>query len=173
MFDTHDTTAATLRERILEGETTFGCWLTLGSSITAELVGAAGYDWALIDLEHGAGTESDALTQIQVLGPTRAAPLVRVESSARPRAGRVLDLWASVRQRLLEMGIGTPLTSNVAVKSFGDLPRTVESDAAQIVLCDHHCWGGMRQVQHLAKLCQVFGIGLSMHSNSHLGVSMM
>jgi 4-hydroxy-2-oxoheptanedioate aldolase len=94
MFDSHDTTARGLRERILEGETTFGCWLTLGSSITAELVGAAGYDWALIDLEHGAGTESEALGQIQALGATRAAPLVRVESSARQRAGRVLDLGA-------------------------------------------------------------------------------
>ena len=31
----------------------------------------------------------------------------------------------------------------------------------------------MRQVQHLGKICQVFGIGLSMHSNSHLGVSLM
>jgi glucarate dehydratase len=31
----------------------------------------------------------------------------------------------------------------------------------------------MRNVQHLAKLAQTFGIGLSMHSNSHLGVSLM
>jgi glucarate dehydratase len=84
-----------------------------------------------------------------------------------------LDGMAEVRRRLLEMGIDTPLASNVAVTSFGDLPRSVELDAVQVVLCDHHYWGGMRQVQHLAKLCQVFGIGLSMHSNSHLGVSLM
>ena len=94
MFDTHDTTTAGLRERVLGGETTFGCWLTIGSSITAELVGAAGYDWALIDLEHGAGNEREALGQIQALGPTRAVPLVRVESCVRLRAGRVLDLGA-------------------------------------------------------------------------------
>ena len=46
-------------------------------------------------------------------------------------------------------------------------------DAVQIILCDHHYWGGMRQVQHLAKLAETFNIGLSMHSNSHLGVSLM
>ena len=80
---------------------------------------------------------------------------------------------AEVRRRLLEMGIDIPLASNVAVTSFGDLPRAVELDAVQVVLCDHHYWGGMRQVQHLAKLCRVFGIGLSMHSNSHLGVSLL
>lgn len=84
-----------------------------------------------------------------------------------------LDGMAEVRRRLLEKGIDTPLASNVAVTSFGDLPRSVELDAVQIVLCDHHYWGGMRQVQQLAKICQVFGIGLSMHSNSHLGVSLM
>ena len=43
----------------------------------------------------------------------------------------------------------------------------------QVVLCDHHFWGGMRQVQHLGKLCQTFGLSLSMHSNSHLGISLM
>jgi glucarate dehydratase len=31
----------------------------------------------------------------------------------------------------------------------------------------------MRQVQHLAKICATWGLGLSMHSNSHLGVSLM
>jgi len=49
----------------------------------------------------------------------------------------------------------------------------VAKDAVQVILCDHHYWGGMRQVQHLAKLAETFGIGLSMHSNSHLGVSLM
>jgi glucarate dehydratase len=70
-------------------------------------------------------------------------------------------------------GITTPLATNVAVTSFGDIPRALELDAIQIILCDHHYWGGMRQVQHLANLCKTFGIGLSMHSNSHLGVSLM
>ena len=88
-----------------------------------------------------------------------------------PTAG--LDNMAEVRRRLLKAGIPTPLASNVAVTSFADLPRSIERDAVQIVLCDHHYWGGMRQVQHLAKLCRVFGLGLSMHSNTHLGVSLM
>ena len=80
---------------------------------------------------------------------------------------------AEVRKRLLAEGVETPLASNVSVTSFGDLPEAVRLDAVQIVLCDHHYWGGMRQVQRLAKTCQTFGIGLSMHSNSHLGVSLL
>ena len=80
---------------------------------------------------------------------------------------------AAVRRGLLERGIDTPLASNVAVTSFAHLPESIERDAVQVVLCDHHFWGGMRQVQHLGKLCRTFGIGLSMHSNSHLGISLM
>ena len=43
----------------------------------------------------------------------------------------------------------------------------------QIVLSDPHYWGGIRNQQHLSKFCEVLGMGLSMHSNNHLGVSMM
>jgi len=80
---------------------------------------------------------------------------------------------AEVRRRLMAAGVDTPLASNVALTSFHDLPHAVGLDAVQVVLCDHHYWGGMRQVQHLARLCDAFGLGLSMHSNTHLGVSLM
>lgn len=88
-----------------------------------------------------------------------------------PAAG--LDGMAAVRRGLLSEGIPTPLASNVAVTSIVHLPAVVRDDAVQIVLCDPHYWGGLRQVQHLARLCQAFDLGLSMHSNSHLGVSLM
>ncbi len=88
-----------------------------------------------------------------------------------PAAG--MDGMASVRRGLLEAGVTTPLASNVAVTSFGDLAEAVEKDAVQVVLCDPHYWGGLRQVQHLGKICRTFGLGMSMHSNSHLGVSLM
>jgi len=84
-----------------------------------------------------------------------------------------IDGMAAVRAGLLAGGIDMPLASNVAVTSFAHIPESVRKDAVQVILCDHHYWGGMRQVQHLAKICQVFGMGLSMHSNSHLGVSLM
>lgn len=83
-----------LKRRIRNGETLFGCWLNLGSSITAEIVGMAGYDWVLIDLEHGTGMESDVPHQLQALEHTPAAAVVRVESYERQRFHRILDLGA-------------------------------------------------------------------------------
>jgi glucarate dehydratase len=84
-----------------------------------------------------------------------------------------LEGMGEVRRRLLAKAIGTDFGSNVAVTSFGDVPKAKQLDAVQVVLSDPHYWGGMRQVQYLSHMCGVLGMGLSMHSNSHLGVSMM
>ena len=84
-----------------------------------------------------------------------------------------IEGMAAVRAGLLAEGIDLPLASNMAVTSFADLPETVEKDAAQVILGDHHYWGGLRAVTQLGRLCETFGMGLSMHSNSHLGVSLM
>jgi 4-hydroxy-2-oxoheptanedioate aldolase len=83
-----------LKKRLQQGETLHGCWLNLGSSVTAEIVGMSGFDWVLIDLEHGAGVEKDVLNQLQALEHTPAAAVVRVESSQRQRIHRVLDMGA-------------------------------------------------------------------------------
>jgi glucarate dehydratase len=84
-----------------------------------------------------------------------------------------LEGMSEVRRCLLAQGIDTPLASNVAVTSFQDIPKAKSLDAVQIVLSDPHYWGGLRQVQSLAHFCQMLGMGLSMHSNSHLGISLM
>ena len=84
-----------LKKRLQQGETLNGCWLNLGSPLTAEIVGLSGFDWVLIDLEHGAGTEKDVLAQLQALESTPTAAFVRVESSDSARISRVLDMGAA------------------------------------------------------------------------------
>ena len=83
-----------LKQRLLNGETLNGCWLNLGSAVTAEIVGLSGFDWVLIDLEHGAGSESTTLSQIQALDNTPAGVIVRAESTEPQRIHRVLDMGA-------------------------------------------------------------------------------
>ncbi len=84
-----------IKKRLQNGETLHGCWLNLGSPLTAEIVGLAGFDWVLIDLEHGAGTEKDVLAQLQALESTPTSAFVRVESSDSARISRVLDMGAA------------------------------------------------------------------------------
>ncbi len=88
-----------------------------------------------------------------------------------PCAG--LDGMAEVRRRLLAAGADIPLASNVAVTGFEDILPAWRQDAVQVVLSDPHYWGGIRAVQRLGDLCRCLGLGLSMHSNNHLGLSLL
>ncbi|MFF9043032.1 glucarate dehydratase family protein [Streptomyces parvulus] len=67
---------------------------------------------------------------------------------------------------------GVPLATNMCVTTFGEVPEAFAKGAVQVVLSDHHYWGGLRATQQLAAVCRTFGVGVSMHSNTHLGISL-
>lgn len=84
-----------------------------------------------------------------------------------------LEGMAEVRHRLLAEGNDTIFASNVAVTCFAHVAIAHRLDAVHVVLSDPHYWGGIRNQQRLSHLCETLGLGLSMHSNNHLGVSLM
>jgi glucarate dehydratase len=67
---------------------------------------------------------------------------------------------------------GVPLATNMCVTTFAEIEEAFTRGAVQVVLCDHHYWGGLRNTQQLAAVCRAFGVGVSMHSNTHLGISL-
>ena len=83
-----------LRRRVLAGEPSIGAFVQLAHPIAAELLARAGFDWLIVDLEHGHGTRAELLPQLLAISPTPTAALVRVESAERLRIGRALDLGA-------------------------------------------------------------------------------
>jgi glucarate dehydratase len=64
-----------------------------------------------------------------------------------------------------------PLSTNMCVTAFEHIPLAFRSRAVQVVLGDHHGWGGLTAFHHLGVMCKTLGWGLSQHSNSHLGIS--
>jgi glucarate dehydratase len=66
----------------------------------------------------------------------------------------------------------TPLATNMCTTSFQDIPGSISIGAEDIILSDHHFWGGLRSSMELTTVCATFGRDLSMHSNSHLGISL-
>ncbi|GAA1142066.1 glucarate dehydratase family protein [Kitasatospora gansuensis] len=69
-------------------------------------------------------------------------------------------------------GATMPLATNMCVVSPDDLPEGFGQRAVGVVLADHHYWGGLRRSAELAATCRAWGVGVSMHSNSHLGISL-
>ena len=88
-----------------------------------------------------------------------------------PTAG--IPEMGEVRRELLAAGVDMPLATNMCVVRFEQIPEAVRHDAVQVILGDHHFWGGLRAVVELGRVCETFGLGLSMHSNSHLGISLL
>jgi 4-hydroxy-2-oxoheptanedioate aldolase len=83
-----------LHARLAAGETLYGAFVGLGSPVATEILARSGFDWLIIDLEHGAATEADLLAHLHATGATPAAALVRPQSGERLRIGRALDLGA-------------------------------------------------------------------------------
>lgn len=115
-----------LKQRLAAGETTIGFWLNLGSSLEAEIAGITGYDWGLIDMEHGVGDLSGLVHQVVALERHGVSPLVRIAACEPPLVKRVLDLGV--------VGVMMPLVSTaedaaLAVRSMRYPPEGIRGVA--------------------------------------------
>lgn len=94
----------TLKAALSEGRMQSGLWMAMASPIAAELAGKAGFDWCLIDAEHGPNTLSTIMAQLQALAGTDAQAVVRVPYGEDWILKQVLDLGV---QSLVVPMVGT------------------------------------------------------------------
>ena len=109
-----------LKDKIRAGETVHGCWINLGSTVSAEIVGQAGFDWLLLDLEHGAGDVAILYQQLQALSGSTSTPIVRIDNLSRPKVQRILDAGAS---GIMFPQIQTSLETDEAIRMMYYPPR--------------------------------------------------
>ena len=69
------------KQLLNQGRRLNGCWIETFSPIAAEIMAQSGYDTAMIDLEHGAGSYLDAISMMQAVSSHNCIPLIRAESA--------------------------------------------------------------------------------------------
>ncbi len=82
------------KKALSAGETQFGCWVGLGDTFSAEIMGSAGFDWLVIDGEHGPNDLRSILAQLQVLEASDSHPVVRVPVGETYLLKQMLDAGA-------------------------------------------------------------------------------
>jgi 4-hydroxy-2-oxoheptanedioate aldolase len=113
-----------IRQALTEGRVSFGAWSTLAGSLAAELLGGAGFDWVIIDAQHGGLTISDLLPMIQALQLGGTAPVVRVPWTDAATIMRVLDFGAA---GVIVPMVSTPEEASLAAAAMRYPPAGIRS----------------------------------------------
>lgn len=97
-----------------------GGWVCSGSPLVAEIMAGAGFDWLLIDMEHGPNTLDTVLAQLQAVAGAASVPVVRVPFGDAVTIKQVLDLGA---QNLLVPMISSAAEAEAVVEAVRYPPR--------------------------------------------------
>jgi len=95
-----------LKKRLRAGETTYGCWLSFSNVNVAEILAGTGFDWVLIDTEHGPFGLEGLQHCLAAFNGSRTVPIVRVPWNDAVRIKQILDLGAD--------GVLVPMVNTLA-----------------------------------------------------------
>jgi 4-hydroxy-2-oxoheptanedioate aldolase len=84
----------TLKQRLRNGDNVLGCWSFLGSAQVVEILSLAGFDYVLLDQEHGVGDPGSLAAQLHAMSATSTVGVVRVPWNDHVYLKRVLDAGA-------------------------------------------------------------------------------
>lgn len=83
-----------IKQRWQRGEVALGAWLMIPSPLTAEILSKGGFDWVLVDMQHGCMDYETAVNMIRAIDLSGAVPMVRVPWNEPGIIGRMLDAGA-------------------------------------------------------------------------------
>jgi len=84
----------TLKTKLLAGKKTAGAWAQIASPFTAEILSSAGFDWLMLDMEHGPGDLMTLVGQVHAMKGNDCVPLVRTPWNDFVIIKRILDAGA-------------------------------------------------------------------------------
>lgn len=114
------------KRALAAGRKQVGLWVALGHPVCAELAAAGGFDWLLIDGEHGVNDVASIMSQLQAVAPYRSHAMVRVPVGDAVTLKRHLDIGA---QSLLVPMVDTPQQAHELVEATRYAPAGVRGIA--------------------------------------------
>ena len=94
-----------VKEMMLEGKPAIGAEVGLGSTLSAELLSPLGFDYIVVDNQHGAWSDENTFHAFRGIGLGRAVPMARVRQNDYGAIGRLLDQGA--------LGVIVPMVNTV------------------------------------------------------------
>lgn len=137
-----------LKASMQAGNSAAGFWVQLFSPMSSEIMAAAGYEAAMIDLEHGPGSVMDVISQMQAMQGNDCTPLVRVPSNDPVAIKRVLDAGAA---GIMIPAVDTLEEAKAAVAACLYPPQGMRGFAASIVRASNF---GLDMEDYLARINQ-------------------
>lgn len=119
----------TFKNAINNGQLQIGFWQSLATAITAEISAYSGFDWLLIDGEHGANDLRSIRDQLQVIGPSPSQAVVRVASVDVVAVKQVMDAGA---QTVLVPLVNTPEDARLMVQAMRYAPQGIRGNGAGV-----------------------------------------
>jgi 4-hydroxy-2-oxoheptanedioate aldolase len=113
-----------IREALGQGQPSFGGWSTLADSVSAELMGGAGFDWVIVDTQHGSVTNADLVRVIQALAIGGTSAVVRIPWTDAPTIMRALDVGAA---GVIVPMVNTPEEAALAASALRYPPEGIRS----------------------------------------------
>jgi 2-dehydro-3-deoxy-L-rhamnonate aldolase len=121
---------------IAKGDVQIGLWLSTATPYIAEIAATTGYDWMLLDGEHGPNTIQTQFSQLQAIAPYSSHPVIRVTEGDKTLVKQALDIGA---QTLLVPMINTAEEAREMVSSMRYPPAGVRGVGASIARASR--WG--------------------------------
>ncbi|KAA6183176.1 HpcH/HpaI aldolase/citrate lyase family protein [Thiohalocapsa marina] len=151
------------KKAIKAGETQLGLWLSSANPYTAEIAATCGYDWLLIDGEHGPNDVPTILSQLQAIAPYPSHAIVRPVNKDPALIKQVLDIGA---QTLLIPMVDTAEEAQALVSAMRYAPRGTRGVGASVARAAR--WGRIDNYvqvveQELCLLVQVETVAALQH----------
>lgn len=122
-----------LKNRLANGDKAFGIWLQSGEGIFAEIVGHLGFDFFIIDNEHGFGSLQTAIGQMRAASASAATAIVRIPSPDPTYLKCILDAGA---EGVLIPMVETVEQARACVDACRYAPRGLRGNASGVLRAD-------------------------------------